>query len=114
MGATAQLSKELRQYGITANCILPSADTTLFPKTSQRAGSDIPATFSLEPKYVAPLIVYLATDEARDVTGQFFYASGGDVGHYNHPLRMRTFVRKWGKWTIDELSDVIPPLLVAK
>jgi 3-oxoacyl-[acyl-carrier protein] reductase len=111
MGASAQMAKELQQHHITVNCLLPSADTALFPKAQQRAGSEIPQTVSLDPAYVAPLIAYLCTDLANDITGQFFYAAGGDVLVYHHPLTIHTFARKDEMWTIDDLVESIPPLL---
>jgi 3-oxoacyl-[acyl-carrier protein] reductase len=111
LGFTISLSAELKEYGITVNAILPSATTNLFPGTAPRGG-DVPDSLSLDPDYIAPIIAYLATDEAQTITGQFIYASGGDICIYTRPLQPRTFIRKVGKWTIDELFGVIPPLRV--
>ena len=66
------------------------------------------------PEYITPVIVYLALDEAADITGQFLYVSGGDIIILDQPIRFPgplKFIRKIGKWTLDELSEVIPPLL---
>ncbi len=114
MGATAQMARELQAYGITANCLLPSANTTLFPKTEQRAGSPIPNAGSLDPACVAPVISYLCTDAARDITGQFIYASGSDIMIHHYPLDMQTILHKPGRWTAQELAEAIPPLLAFK
>jgi hypothetical protein len=69
----------------------------------------------LKPEYVAPIIVFLATDEAKDITGRFFYASGGDLCIYAKPMQLpggaHIFTRKMGKWTVEELNEVVPPLL---
>jgi len=112
LGFTATLSPQLNAYGITMNAILPSANTPLFPGTTPRGG-DVPDTLSMDPDFVPPIIVYLATDEAQNITGQFIYASGGDLCIYARPLQPRTFIRKIGKWTVDELSKVIPPLRIS-
>ena len=111
LGFTTSLSAELKEYGITVNAILPSATTNLFPGTAPRGG-DVPDSLSLDPDYIAPIIAYLSTDEAQNITGQFIYASGGDICIYTRPLQPRTFIRKIGKWTLDELIGVIPPLRV--
>ena len=113
---TLALSLELREYGITVNAIVPSADTKLFPGPRPKGlGAAYPVPISIEPDYVAPIVVYLATDKAHDITGQLFYASGGDICIYSKPLAVPRetpmFIRKMGKWTVDELSEVIPPLL---
>jgi NAD(P)-dependent dehydrogenase (short-subunit alcohol dehydrogenase family) len=113
LGFTMMLSGELKEYGITVNAILPSANTKLFPGTKPRGG-DLPGSLTLEPDFVAPIIVYLATDEAQDVTGRYIYASGGDICIYARALKLpgdaHILIRKPCKWTIDELSQVIPPL----
>ena len=70
----------------------------------------MPVTTSLNPEDIAPLFVYLGTDEAKDVTGQFFYAAGGDFSILERPMKHRLFVRKIGKWTVDELIGVFPGL----
>jgi NAD(P)-dependent dehydrogenase (short-subunit alcohol dehydrogenase family) len=110
LGLTAMLSGELKQYGITVNAILPSAVTPLFSPLRPRFGGGE----TEGPEFVAPIIVYLATDEAKNINGQFFYACAGDLCIYNQPVQLpgpHTFIRKTGKWTTDELSKVIPPLL---
>ena len=70
----------------------------------------------MDPKFVAPTIVYLATDEAKDINGQYMYVCGGDVCIYSKPFQIQakphTLIRKTtGKWTIDELNEVIPPIV---
>jgi NAD(P)-dependent dehydrogenase (short-subunit alcohol dehydrogenase family) len=110
IGFTALLSAELKQHGITVNAILPSAITRGFPEKRPKFGGGE----TEGPDFVPPIIVYLATDEAKDITGQFFYAAGGDIGIFPRPLQLDgniKFIRKMGKWTIDELGKIIPPLI---
>jgi len=100
VGFTAKLSGELKEHNITVNSIIPSAVTKGFPEK-------LPGV--QPPEFVPPIVVYLCTDEAKDITGQFFYAGGGDVGIYDRPMqRPATLYSKIGKWTVDELSRVIP------
>jgi NAD(P)-dependent dehydrogenase (short-subunit alcohol dehydrogenase family) len=114
LGLTGALSGDLNEYGITVNVILPSADTKMFPGPRPK-GRSVPTSQRIEPDYIAPLVAYLATDEARGVTGRYFYASGGDIIIYAKPLELKgetpVFLRKMGKWTIDELTQVIPSIL---
>jgi NAD(P)-dependent dehydrogenase (short-subunit alcohol dehydrogenase family) len=110
LGFTATLSAELQEYNITVNAIVPSAITPLFPQPRPRFGGGE----TEGPDFVVPIIVYLATDETKAITGQFIYASAGDLCIFTRPLQLpgaHTFIRKTGKWTVDELSEVIPPLL---
>jgi NAD(P)-dependent dehydrogenase (short-subunit alcohol dehydrogenase family) len=108
LGFTTCLSVEFRDAGITVNAILPSAVTPLFPGAAPEYRTDgVPYPASLEPDWVAPVIVYLATEQARGVTGQFLYAAGGDLCIYEQPLRPRVFVRNSGKWEIDGIHEAL-------
>ena len=117
LALTSTLAADLKEYGITVNAILPSADTKLFPGKI-RTPLNFPAALWMEPEYVAPMIVYLATDEAREITGRYFYAAGGDICLFARPLELpggaHLFIRKMGKWTIDELNEVITTLIGLK
>jgi len=56
----------------------------------------------------------LATEEAKDVTAQFLYASGCDICIYERPFQLpgpHQFIRKDGKWTVDEIAKVLPTLI---
>jgi 3-oxoacyl-[acyl-carrier protein] reductase len=117
LGFAENLAGELKEYGITVNSIVPSADTKLFPGPRPKTLSSLglPTSLWIEPGYVAPIIVYLATDEAQKITGRIIYASGGDICFYSKPLQFPgeapIFIRKNGKWTVDELQEVISPML---
>ncbi len=78
-------------------------------------GDNVPLSLNLSPDHIAPAIVYLCSDEAKDITGKLIYVSGGDIIVYSHPLQLRAespvVLRKIGKWTLDELSQALPPLL---
>lgn len=111
LGFSAQLSSELKDHGITVNSIIPSANTQLFPGQGRRFGGGIRET----PDFVAPIITYLATDEAKNITAQTFYACGGDLCIFGRPMQLpgpHMFIRKIGKWTVDELCEVIPPMVI--
>ena len=110
LGFTTALSSELKKYNIRVNAICPNASTPLFPSVDPRGGMGIPKTTSLDPSDIAPMIVYLTTDAAKNITGQFIYAAGGDFCIFDRPLQPKIYVRKIGKWTVDELGEAIPGL----
>ena len=68
-------ARELRRYGVTVNAIAPGALTRLTenlggPVTEERRRSG-------DPKWVAPIAVWLASEQSVDVSGRMFEASGG-------------------------------------
>jgi len=118
MAMTAALSTDLSARGITANCVLPSATTQLFPgdDASARTFGGVAAAESLNPNDIAPLIVYLATPWAGQITGRFIYAAGGDICVYPLPTSVggggTTYLRKpGGRWAVDEIADVLPTVI---
>ena len=117
MGLTTALAGDLGKHGITANCVLPSAGTQLFPGDDPKARTfgGMPASRSLDPSDISPLVTYLASEEAKDITGRFMYASGGDVCVFAQPLSVRggsnTYLRKDGRWTPHELGELLPGVL---
>ena len=102
MAMTAALSAGLSAQGITANCILPSATTQLFPgdDASARTFGGVAAAQSLDADDIAPLVVYLATPAAGQITGRVLYAAGGDICVYPPPTSIgggsTTYLRKPG------------------
>lgn len=115
LGMTQTLALELAEHRITVNALIPSADTQLFPGKGSRGSGGVPPTLSLDPAYIAPFVAFLGTEAADDITGRFVYVTGGDVCFFPQPLQLSGsyFVRKPGKWTVDELRATIPPIAAA-
>jgi NAD(P)-dependent dehydrogenase (short-subunit alcohol dehydrogenase family) len=71
---------ELARYGITANAIAPSARTrmteTVFAEMMAEVGSGFDA---MAPENIAPLVVWLGSNESADVTGRVFEVEGGKI-----------------------------------
>lgn len=115
MGLSSAAARELAPHGITVNCLLPSAQTQLFTSgAATRRFGGMPETLHMEPEYIAPLVTYLCTPAAADVTGRFLYASGTDICSYVHPLMVEhttTFVRRTEGWTVRDIADTLPAVL---
>src|SRR2546425_183077 len=68
---------EGKKYGIRVHILAPVALTRL---TEDLAGFDAEKTkVQLNPALVSPLIVYLASDQAVELTGRTFYVGGGRI-----------------------------------
>ena len=63
-----------------------------------------------EPDDVAPMVVWLASDEAKDVNGYVFHCQGGSISLMNNPTEERS-MRKNGRWTVEEIDAVFPGTL---
>ncbi len=84
IGMTKSLAREVAQRGITANCIAPgfieTPMTDVLNDTQTAAIKEaIPAKFFGKPEDIAAAAVYLASAEARYMTGQTLNINGGMV-----------------------------------
>jgi NAD(P)-dependent dehydrogenase (short-subunit alcohol dehydrogenase family) len=68
-------SRELKRYGVTVNCIAPGGLTRL---TEDLYPGEITDEMreAQSPRWVAPIVTWLASRESSDVTGRVFEASG--------------------------------------
>jgi NAD(P)-dependent dehydrogenase (short-subunit alcohol dehydrogenase family) len=68
-------ARELKRYGITVNCIAPGALTRL---TEDLVVGEITDEMRAQrsPRWVAPIVTWLASSESKDVSGRIFEASG--------------------------------------
>lgn len=70
---------ELGRYGVTANAIAPAARTRMTEQVfaSTMAAPEAGAFDAMAPENVSPLVVWLGSADARDVTGHVFEVEGG-------------------------------------
>jgi 3-oxoacyl-[acyl-carrier protein] reductase len=82
VGMTKSLAREVATRGVTANCIAPGFIETpmtgsLNEKQVETIAAAIPAGTFGKPEDIAAAVVYLASAEARYVTGETLHVNGG-------------------------------------
>jgi NAD(P)-dependent dehydrogenase (short-subunit alcohol dehydrogenase family) len=68
-------AEELHRYGVTVNAIAPGAITRMTEDLPMMQLSD-DAAEKLHPRWIAPIVTWLASAESRWVTGRVFDVSG--------------------------------------
>ena len=120
-GLTKVAARDLGRYGITVNAICPVAGTRMTiteqylrardlrrQQGIQREDRGTGDIEHLDPDDVAPMVVYLASDWAANVNGQFFLCYGSSVALLSQPRPAKTLFKSDGYWTLDELDRLAP------
>jgi len=124
VGLTRATAREMGKYGVTCNAFAPTAKTRMTVNPEVEAGLKKRFEAGLitkdrldellsppEVETVAPLVIYLATEEAANINGQIFDITGGKLAIYSEPVQIKTIFKKEGIWTQEELTELIPKTL---
>jgi NAD(P)-dependent dehydrogenase (short-subunit alcohol dehydrogenase family) len=113
VGLTRKVARDMGRYGVTCNCIRPNAGTRLtISDEMKKARPEAIARFEeMKPEGIAPLVVWLASDDAANVSGRTFFVEKGRVGLYSEPVLEKQLVKPGG-WTIDELFMFMPGTMI--
>jgi NAD(P)-dependent dehydrogenase (short-subunit alcohol dehydrogenase family) len=104
-------SKELARYGVTANAIAPGARTRMTENLGLGAIEVKPGDFdAFAPENVAPLVVWLGSEQSKDVTGRVFNVAGGRIS-VAEAWHAGPSVDKGDRWEPEELGSVVTDLL---
>jgi 3-oxoacyl-[acyl-carrier protein] reductase len=117
---TRSVARELGRFGVRCNAIRPRALTRSVQAFSEgvysRAQSLEQALgkYSLGnrghirtdggPEQVAPLVVWLCTDAARNVNGRTFFVGGDEIGLFAEP-DVTCSLSRAGGWDLDSLDS---------
>jgi len=102
---------ELCRYGVTANAIAPSARTRMTEEVFQEMMAKPEQGFdAMDPANISPLVVWLGSTESREVSGQVFEISGGELSIADG-WRGGPQVDKGSRWAPDEIGTAVADLL---
>src|SRR3989449_3168102 len=110
VGLTKIVALDMARYNVTANCISPFAWTRMIgtiPTETEAQKARVEKIKKMGPEHVAPLAVFLASDDAREVSGQVIGVRGKEImlfGHHRPIMR----VHDAEGWTVEKLIDIFP------
>jgi NAD(P)-dependent dehydrogenase (short-subunit alcohol dehydrogenase family) len=109
---TIVAAQELARYGVTVNAIAPSARTRMTEGPFAEAMATTDDEFDrMHPGNVSPIVAWLASEEAGDVTGRVIEVEGGRIcveeGWRHGPSQ-----DVGRRWTAPEVGPALRQLLV--
>ena len=113
-GFSRSLSMEMAKYKCSVNTISPGAATRLTIDLMKAAGREVDENdWKQGPQQIAPVIAWLSSEEANEITNQIFHISQGNVGIMQQPAVIKSF-KSEDIWDLDKLNMVMPDLIAAK
>jgi NAD(P)-dependent dehydrogenase (short-subunit alcohol dehydrogenase family) len=113
LAMTLTWSKELLRYNIMVNAVIPAAWTEMsqsIPKEAliKAVGEAMYHRLrSRKPEQVAPVIAYLVSDEAKEVTGQCFGIAGQELSVWKYAQPQRTVKTDQEAWSIQSIKQFV-------
>jgi NAD(P)-dependent dehydrogenase (short-subunit alcohol dehydrogenase family) len=113
VGLSKSIALDMQKYNTRSNCIAPFAWSRMIgsiPTETDEQKARVAKLKSLETAKIAPLAVFLASDQAKDVSGQIFCVRANElfIMSQNRPLRS---VHRAEGWTAESIaSQAIPAM----
>ena len=113
LGLTKVTALDMARYNVTANCISPFAWTRMIgtiPTETETQKARVEKIKRMSPAHIAPMAAFLASDAAKDVTGQIFGVRGKEIMLFGHERPIMRVHHADG-WTPDRIADMFPGTL---
>ena len=107
------IALDMQRFGVRSNCIAPfawSRMTSSIPASTEAERARVARLQQMTPDKNAPLAVFLASDAAKDVTGQIFAARHNELFLFSQPRPIRSTHRGEG-WTPEAIAETALPAL---
>jgi len=113
VGLSKSIALDMAKYGVRSNCIAPFAWSRMIgsiPTETDDQKARVEKLKSMETAKIAPLAVFLASEKAKDVSGQIFAVRANElfVMSQSRPLRSVHRAEGWTPHTI--ASHALPAL----
>ncbi len=113
VGLSNNIAHDMQRFNVRSNCIAPVAWTRMtasIPPSDPEAVKRIEQRKQVTPEFNAPLAVFLASDAARDVTGQVFAVRKNEIFLMSQSRPLRGIHRAQG-WTPQTCAEHMLPAL---
>lgn len=106
VGLSRSIALDMERFGVRSNCIAPFAWSRMIgsiPTESEEEKRRVEKLQQMTPEKIAPLVVYLASDRAKGISGQIFSVRNNEVFLFNQTRPIRSLHRADG-WTPERLD----------
>ena len=102
------IALDMRRYNVRSNCIAPfawSRMTSSIPAETPEQKARVEKIMRMGPEKNAPMAVFLASDAAKDVSGQVFGTRMHEIFLFSSPRPVRSVHHEDG-WTPERIAQI--------
>jgi NAD(P)-dependent dehydrogenase (short-subunit alcohol dehydrogenase family) len=113
VGLSKSIALDMAKYNVRSNCISPFAWSRMIgsiPTETDEQRARVEKLKSMETAKIAPLAVFLSSDEAKGVTGQIFAVRANEIFLMSQSRPLRS-VHRSGGWTAETIATHAIPAL---
>jgi NAD(P)-dependent dehydrogenase (short-subunit alcohol dehydrogenase family) len=115
VGLSKSIALDMARFNVRSNCLSPFAWSRLIgtiPTQTSEEQARVERVKTMTAEKIAPLAVFLASDLAKDVTGQIFGVRKNEIFLMSQPRPLRSMQRSDG-WTPQTLAEHMLPAMKA-
>jgi NAD(P)-dependent dehydrogenase (short-subunit alcohol dehydrogenase family) len=115
VGLSKSIALDMARFNVRSNCVSPFAWSRLIgtiPTQTDEERARVERVKTMTAEKIAPLAVFLASDLAKDVTGQIFAVRKNEIFLMSQPRPLRSMQRNDG-WTPQTLAEHMLPTMKA-
>ncbi len=113
VGLSKSIALDMSRFNVRSNCIAPFAWTSMtssIPANTPEEKARVLKLQKMEAGKIAPLVVYLGSDAATEVTAQIFAVRANEIMLFSQPRPVRSVHMSTG-WTPEDIAEIAVPAM---
>lgn len=112
-GLSRSIALDMSRFHVRSNCISPFAWSRLIgtiPQGTDAERERVAKIKQMTPEKIAPMVVYLLSEQAKDITGQIFVVRNNEICLMSQPRPVRNLQTSEG-WTPESIAARVGPAI---